>query len=86
MNVSKMTNSLIISDKDVINLTESLQVQEKDGIQSVSARELYKGLQISDRFSRWFESLLTWQSKSVCCSVRSRAGNIAFILSILKKC
>lgn len=34
-----------------------LQVIEKDGIQAVSARELYKGLEITDRFSRWFESL-----------------------------
>lgn len=58
--VSKMTNSLITSDKDAKNLTESLQVQEKGGIQSISARELYKGLQISDRFSRWFESLLKY--------------------------
>lgn len=55
-----MTNSFITSDKDAKNLTESLQVQEKDGIQSISARELYKGLQISDRFSRWFESLLKY--------------------------
>ena len=38
----------------------TLQVQEKDGIQSVSARELYKGLQITDRFNRWFESLLKY--------------------------
>lgn len=58
--VSKMTNSFITSEKDVKNLTESLNVQEKDGIQSVSARELYKGLEISDRFSRWFESLLKY--------------------------
>lgn len=31
-----------------------LQVIEKDGIQAVSARELYKGLEISKRFSEWF--------------------------------
>lgn len=31
-----------------------LQVIEKDGIQAVSARELYKGLDISKRFSEWF--------------------------------
>ena len=37
-----------------------LQVIEKDGIQAVSARELYKGLEITDRFSRWFDSLLKY--------------------------
>lgn len=49
-------NSLNLSEESV----ETLQVQEKDGIQSVSARELYKGLQITDRFNRWFESLLKY--------------------------
>jgi len=37
-----------------------LQIIEKDGIQAVSARELYKGLEITDRFNRWFESLLKY--------------------------
>ena len=34
----------------------TLKVQEKDGIQSVSARALYKGLQIKLRFSQWWEN------------------------------
>lgn len=45
-------NSLNLSEESV----ETLQVQEKDGIQSVSARELYKGLQIQKRFSEWFSA------------------------------
>lgn len=37
-----------------------IKVEEKDGAQVVSARELYERLEISDRFSRWFESLLKY--------------------------
>ena len=33
----------------------NLQITESNGIQTVSARELYKGLEISKRFSEWFE-------------------------------
>lgn len=33
-----------------------LQVIEKEGIQAVSARELYKGLDISKRFSEWWKT------------------------------
>lgn len=33
-----------------------LQIIEKDGIQAVSARELYKGLEIQCRFSLWWEN------------------------------
>ena len=33
-----------------------LQIIEKDGIQAVSARELYKGLEISKRFSEWWKT------------------------------
>ncbi len=32
----------------------ALHMIEQDGVQSVSARELYKGLEISKRFSEWF--------------------------------
>lgn len=39
---------------------KELAIIEKDGIQAVSARELYKGLEITDRFNRWFESLLKY--------------------------
>lgn len=49
-------NSLTVSE----NSAETLQIVEKDGIQAVSARELHKGLGITDRFSRWFESLLKY--------------------------
>ena len=39
---------------------KELAIIEKDGIQAVSARELYKGLEITDRFNRWFDSLLKY--------------------------
>lgn len=42
------------------NEIQELKINDKDGIQTVSARELYKGLKISDRFNRWFESLLKY--------------------------
>ena len=35
--------------------SENLTVSEFNGVQCVSARELYKGLKISKRFSEWFE-------------------------------
>lgn len=37
-------------------MTTALNVVEKDGIQTVSARELHKGLAISKRFSEWFST------------------------------
>lgn len=43
-------------NQTIANAIETLQVQENDGIQSVSARELYKGLQIKLRFSQWWEN------------------------------
>lgn len=39
---------------------ELITVNEKGDVQTVSARELYKGLEITDRFNRWFESLLKY--------------------------
>lgn len=33
-----------------------LAIIEKDGVQAVSARELYKGLEISKRFSEWWKT------------------------------
>lgn len=41
-------------------MNKKLQIIETNGIQTVSARELYKGLEITDRFNRWFESLLKY--------------------------
>lgn len=38
----------------------TLNVNEQNEKQTVSARELYKGLEITDRFNRWFESLLKY--------------------------
>lgn len=35
-------------------MENTLQIIENNGIQTVSARELYKGLEISKRFSEWF--------------------------------
>ena len=37
-------------------MTELIKITEKDGRQLVSARDLYKGLQIAQRFSRWVEN------------------------------
>ncbi len=46
-------NSLSLSESSV----KSLQISERNGQQVISARELYNGLGITDRFNRWFESL-----------------------------
>lgn len=35
-------------------MNEMICVTEKDGVQSVSARDLYEKLEINERFSRWF--------------------------------
>lgn len=50
------------SDKgcEMTNSFQELKINDKDGIQTVSARELYKRLEITDRFNRWFESLLKY--------------------------
>ena len=37
-------------------IMKELAIIEKDGIQAVSARELYKGLEISKRFSEWWKT------------------------------
>lgn len=50
------TNSLPQNQKS----ENTLQINETNGIQTVSARELYKGLEITDRFNRWFDSLLKY--------------------------
>lgn len=39
---------------------KELIIAEKDGLQVLSARDLYEKLEITDRFSRWFESLLKY--------------------------
>lgn len=55
-----------------------LAIIEKDGIQAVSARELYKGLEITDRFNRWFESLLKYgftEDEDFCCVKTSTQQN-----------
>ena len=55
-----MTHTTNLSAKSKESLAQKnesvneLQIIEKDGIQAVSARELYKGLKISKRFSEWF--------------------------------
>ena len=49
---------------------QELKINDKDGIQTVSARELYKCLEITDRFNRWFESLLKYgfiENEDFCC-------------------
>ena len=37
-----------------------IKVSEKDGLQYISARSLYEGLQVSHRFNDWFFSLLKY--------------------------
>ena len=56
-NSSAKLNGSLPQKNESVN---ELQIIEKDGIQAVSARELYKGLEITDRFNRWFESLLKY--------------------------
>lgn len=57
LNSSAKLNGSLPQKNESVN---ELQIIEKDGIQAVSARELYKGLEITDRFNRWFESLLKY--------------------------
>lgn len=52
-NVSVNLNESLAQKNESVN---ELQIIEKDGIQAVSARELYKGLQIKCRFSLWWEN------------------------------
>ena len=37
-----------------------LQVENKNGELLISARDLHKGLEITDRFSRWFNRMLAY--------------------------
>lgn len=41
-------------------MNELIKINETDGKQSVSARELHEKLEVTDRFSRWFESMLKY--------------------------
>ncbi len=51
-------NSLNLSAQADRTLEETLiEIKENNGVQTVSARDLYKRLEITDRFSRWFESI-----------------------------
>lgn len=43
-----------------MNEVSTFKISEDNGYQSISARELYEKLEITDRFSRWFESLLKY--------------------------
>lgn len=51
-------DSISLSTQNGGTLEEtSIAVAENNGIQTVSARDLYKRLEITDRFNRWFESI-----------------------------
>lgn len=69
----------ILSENQGFGLGESaLQIVERDGIQSVSARDLHKGLGITDRFNRWFDSLLKYgfvANEDFCCVKTSTQQN-----------
>ena len=41
-------------------MDELIEVTEKDGIQSVSARELYEKLEITHRFNDWFQNICSY--------------------------
>lgn len=74
-NVSVNLNESLAQKNESVN---ELQIIERDGIQAVSARELYKGLEITDRFNRWFESLLKYgftEDEDFCCVKTSTQQN-----------
>lgn len=75
-----MNNSITLSAKneETLGKVAELKINDKDGIQTVSARELYKGLEITDRFNRWFESLLKYgfvENEDFCCVKTSTQQN-----------
>ena len=41
-------------------MKELIKITEQNGRQAVSARELYKFLEITERFSSWFERMLQY--------------------------
>lgn len=75
-----MNNSITLStqNEETLGKVAELKINDKDGIQTVSARELYKGLEITDRFNRWFESLLKYgfvENEDFCCVKTSTQQN-----------
>jgi anti-repressor protein len=56
-NLSAKPNGSLAQKNESVN---ELQIIEKDGIQAVSARELYKGLEITERFSNWFNRICAY--------------------------
>lgn len=58
-----MDNSISLSDNPEKSLAQNdvrISIEEKDGIQTVSARELHEKLESAERFGRWFDSLLKY--------------------------
>lgn len=58
-----MNNSIIKSTdtkKTLDNFQAQITVSEKDGIQTVSARELHEKLESSERFSKWWERFASY--------------------------
>ena len=41
-------------------MKELIKITEQNGNQAVSARELHKFLEITERFSNWFERMLQY--------------------------
>lgn len=55
-----------------------LQVENKNGELLISARDLHKGLEITDRFSRWFNRMLAYgfeKDIDYCCVKSSTQQN-----------
>lgn len=55
-----MDNLVSVSANSNTSLAQIRVFENSEGKQCVSARELYERLEITDRFSRWFESLLKY--------------------------
>ena len=53
-----------------MSVVNELQVENKNGELLISARDLHKGLEITDRFSRWFNRMLAYgfeKDIDYCC-------------------
>ena len=49
-----------MESQDIEKTAGTLQIVERDGIQSVSARELFEGLESNERFSKWWDRFASY--------------------------